>query len=58
MHFGAMDCCKNLMMIAPFALLLLTVLTLSLGGLTACNTVEGIGEDLQNAGRAIDDAAS
>ena len=37
-------------------LLLLTVLTISLGGLTACNTAEGFGEDLQKAGRAIDDA--
>jgi len=39
-------------------LFILTALTLSLGMLTACNTVEGIGEDLQKAGRAIDDAAS
>ena len=38
------------------ALLILTVAVLGLGGLTACNTVEGFGEDLQEAGRAIDKA--
>lgn len=39
-------------------LLILSALMISLGMLTACNTVEGFGEDLQKAGRAIDDAAS
>lgn len=38
------------------SLLILTVLTLSMGMLTACNTVEGFGEDLQSAGRTIDEA--
>ena len=29
---------------------------LGLGGLTACNTLEGAGDDLENAGEAVADA--
>jgi predicted small secreted protein len=29
-----------------------------LTGLTACNTVEGVGEDLQSIGRKTEDAAN
>lgn len=42
---------------------LLTVLVLTAGGffvltqVVACNTVEGVGEDTQEAGEAIEDAA-
>jgi len=35
-----------------------TVTVLSLGGLTACNTVEGVGEDVKAAGDALDDTAA
>lgn len=28
-----------------------------LGGLAACNTIEGAGEDLQSAGEAVEDTA-
>lgn len=37
-------------------LLTITVLVIGSASLTACNTVEGFGEDLQNAGRTIDEA--
>lgn len=38
---------------------LIIILALVLGvSLSACNTVEGIGEDLQSAGRAIEKAGS
>ena len=36
------------------ALLLLALGALSL---TGCNTIEGVGQDLQSAGRAVEDAA-
>lgn len=35
---------------------LLLVALLGLGGLTACNTLEGAGDDLENAGDAVEDA--
>jgi predicted small secreted protein len=35
----------------------LVLLMLSLVGLTACNTVKGVGQDLQKAGEKIEDAA-
>ena len=35
------------------ALLLVTAL-----GMTACNTIEGVGEDLQAGGKALKDAAT
>ncbi len=35
----------------------LLVALLMLCGFTACNTVEGIGEDLQSIGRKTEDAA-
>ncbi len=39
-------------------LILITLLTLcSITALTACNTIEGIGEDIGAAGKAIDDSA-
>ena len=38
-------------------LALLTLLAFSLGVLTACNTVQGIGEDIQKVGGKISDAA-
>jgi predicted small secreted protein len=38
-------------------LALLTSLALSLGTLTACNTMQGIGEDIQKVGGKISDAA-
>ena len=37
-------------------LLTIALLTLGVSSLSACNTVEGFGEDLQDAGRAIDKA--
>ncbi|EKE84903.1 entericidin A/B family lipoprotein [Idiomarina xiamenensis] len=37
----------------PMALLLL--LAFSIGGLSACSTVEGFGKDMQKAGQAIED---
>lgn len=39
---------------------LITILAaslLSLTSLTACNTIEGVGKDLQKAGEKIEDAA-
>lgn len=36
-------------------LLLLTLLTLSPLALSACNTVEGFGQDVENAGQKIQD---
>ncbi len=35
----------------------LVLLMLSLVGLTACNTIKGVGQDLQKAGEKIEDAA-
>jgi len=35
----------------------IAMLITSLSALNACNTVEGFGQDLQQAGRAINDAA-
>jgi len=35
----------------------LVLLMLSLVGLTACNTVKGVGQDLQKAGEKLEDAA-
>lgn len=37
--------------------LLLSVL-LSLAGLSACNTMEGLGKDIQKVGDSIEDAAN
>ncbi len=39
------------------AFTLLTLVLLSIG-LTACETIKGVGRDLQNAGQAIDNAVS
>ena len=36
--------------------LVLALLAIALCGLTACNTAEGFGRDLESAGKAIDDA--
>lgn len=38
-------------------LLLIGLLTGFLGGLTACNTIEGAGRDVEKAGEEIQDAA-
>ena len=38
-------------------LLMLSTLALASLSLGACNTVEGIGQDLEEAGRSISDAA-
>jgi entericidin B len=38
-----------------YALLLLAVASL---GLSACNTVEGAGRDIENAGEGVQDAAN
>lgn len=35
----------------------LTVVLMSVVGLTACNTIEGAGEDVEAAGSAIDNSA-
>jgi predicted small secreted protein len=35
----------------------LVLLMLSLVGLTACNTLKGVGQDLQKAGEKLEDAA-
>ena len=37
-------------------ILLLSALVIGSFGLTACNTVEGIGQDIEQAGRNISDA--
>ena len=37
-------------------ILLIAVSILSVASLSACNTAEGFGRDLQDAGRAIDEA--
>lgn len=39
------------------SLTLIALLILSFG-LTACETIKGVGRDLQNAGQAIDNAVS
>ena len=39
----------------PFAIVALAALT---GPLAACNTVEGVGKDVEAAGDAIEDSAS
>jgi len=39
------------------ALLALMVTTFSAAALSACNTVEGAGEDIESAGEAIQDGA-
>lgn len=39
-------------------LLALAVAGLSLAALTACNTVEGAGQDIENTGEAIQDGAN
>lgn len=38
-------------------LLSMVIISLSLLTLSACNTVEGFGEDLQSAGRSVEKAA-
>jgi predicted small secreted protein len=38
-------------------LLALLLLALSLGSLTACNTMAGVGEDIEEAGDSIEDTA-
>lgn len=38
------------------ALMLLVLAMLGVGGLTACNTLEGAGDDLENAGDKVEDA--
>ena len=39
------------------AAMCLALLFGSIGSLTACNTVEGAGEDMQSAGEAVSDTA-
>lgn len=36
---------------------LLAVMTITLLGLSACNTVHGVGEDIESAGDAVSDTA-
>lgn len=38
-------------------LILATLIALLIGVTTACNTVQGVGRDLESAGGAIEDAA-
>ncbi len=40
-----------------WTLLLLSLLGLFTVGMTGCNTTEGAGEDIEEAGEAIEDAA-
>ncbi|WP_340119770.1 entericidin A/B family lipoprotein [Pelagibius sp. 7325] len=40
------------------ALLAVMVATFSAAALSACNTVEGAGQDIENAGEAIEDSAN
>lgn len=42
---------------AQIRLILLALLGIVSFGLAACNTTEGVGEDLEEAGDAIEDAA-
>ncbi|MDT7043769.1 entericidin A/B family lipoprotein [Candidatus Nitronereus thalassa] len=37
--------------------LIAALVTILIGSLTACNTLEGAGEDIQDAGEAIEDRA-
>ena len=37
--------------------LLIVAMTLGLGFLSACNTMHGLGQDIQKAGTTIEDAA-
>ena len=37
-------------------LFMIAILSLGLSGLSACNTVEGFGEDVEHTGRTIQDA--
>jgi predicted small secreted protein len=41
----------------PMKKLALVILMLSIAALTACNTVKGVGQDLQKTGEKIEDAA-
>ncbi len=43
-------------MIRPFATLL--ILAFLIGGLGACNTIRGVGQDTEAAGKAIEDEAN
>mgnify|MGYP001319069040 FL=1 len=43
--------------LATMKRLLLAAMLLPLLGLAACNTFEGAGQDLQSAGRAVEDTA-
>lgn len=38
-------------------ILTLAVLALGAASLSACNTIEGAGQDIENAGEAVQDAA-
>ena len=40
-----------------FKIFIFTFLVLGTAGLTACNTVEGMGRDVESAGEAVQDAA-
>lgn len=40
-----------------FVLLALTFFAMAVSLIPACNTVEGVGKDTQNAGKGIEDAA-
>lgn len=44
-------------MINKFKLLSLTIIMASAMGLAACETMEGAGRDIENAGEAVQDAA-
>jgi len=45
---------QNIKKLVPVVIISL----LTLGGLAGCNTVEGVGKDLEAAGDAIEDSAS
>lgn len=45
-------------MLMNFRVLILLALTVTSLGLSACNTMEGAGRDIGNAGEAIEDAAN
>jgi len=51
------DNMHELLKLAGRRLLAGAVLTVALGALSACNTTEGAGKDIEAAGEAIQDAA-
>ena len=52
-----MNTTNDTMPLKPFNFLAALLVILSALAITACNTVEGVGKDVQSAGDTIEDAA-